>query len=449
MIRINLMVLYHAKATPKLCRIQKNSHYLHVEEFHKVDHLSLSLHPYYFTTDDNDFSFHSLIRLLPFVPNLSYIYAYSHFHHSYKVQALWGIPGEFSFQDNRKNKSINMIGIRLAQVAHWVFIKKQKKTLIYWIILILSPYFIEIDFFADQITNMLLLVHLTFCLIIASVLYNLSKMLPKYIQKASQHSILKIKIVQPAILLIAFAYFYQIFHYYHILALIPCFLLTWLFYHLFIPIKMKGFHKEYNAIASQALKRFPPKITLSEFDVNSFFLRLKKYKSSQYYTFAMIDQQLSFSKTFLSFHLYFQLIRKDQGIKIIVYEHYYQLIFLGQAISIAKESFDLITLLEQHKIPFEISYKSYSRIALSPYLRPLVILSLFILWDITKSSIFSIGSPTEQNISKNMSKFIKRYLIYAGNHYIHQRDPINYHIQISKDQKFFILKQINLPSFLQ
>ncbi|PCJ16328.1 MAG: hypothetical protein COB02_16325 [Candidatus Cloacimonadota bacterium] len=447
MIYINFKVLLYANSTPKLCSIQINSHYLHIEEFHQVNHYDLNNHPFYITKDDNDFSFSSFIRFLPFVPNLNYIYAYNCFEKSYKVQALWGVVDSFHYQYLNKEKSINMLGIRLAQISHWIHQKKKQNTIIIWLFTLTSPYIISLYFYSKNISNTLLFSHNLFYIFLIYISYNFDKNYLKYLQSSSNKSILKVKVIQFGVLILAFIYFYQIFHYFQVLGLIPTFLCTWMFFHLFIPNKMHGSHKELNAISSRFLIDNKSKVSICEIDYKVFLIPLKEYKKSKFYTLTLYHNTLALSNTLFGFHLYFESL--NQELKIINHHDYYTIRFNSKIIQIEKQDFDLLSFFDKNKIAYQVSYTKFKTTYFKGWARPIIISLLFILWEISKFSIFYIGSPNEQNISKNLYAYINKNLTYSGNNYINKSDIINYKIELSKNKKFLIISQVSLPSFEQ
>lgn len=447
MIRINSKVLLHNQSTPKLCNIQINSHYLHIEEFHKVDHLDLNSNPYYVSKDDNDFSFNALIRFLPFVPNLNYIYAYSNFDQSYRVKALWGIADHFKPSNEEPTDSINMFGIRLAQIAFWIHKIKTNHTIHLWILLLLSPYLLQFLFFVETSTWITIFRNLFTLFVFYLMFYKFDKIFPQYIKNSTSNSILKVKVIQPTILIIAFIYFYQIFSYFEFLGLIPSFLCTCLFYLIFLPNKMCGHHKEVNAIASQLLTHLKSIEPIIQIHHNCSVIQVNHIGPFKKQVFLIYDNCLAVSKNVFGFHLYFkQLIGP---FTVTQYPTYSSLSSFDETIKIAKSDRSVSSILKQFNIPFLESYKHPPIQFYKHRGRVIIICLLFGLWEVTKWSLFSIGSPNEQNISKNLSRFIGNHFYYSGGYYTHKVDPVPYQLGLSKDKKRLVLHQARVPTYLE
>ncbi|MCO4782332.1 MAG: hypothetical protein KC646_08390 [Candidatus Cloacimonetes bacterium] len=92
------------------------SHHSHLFYLSKTDEIFLY-------QDDNDYSFISLIRHLPFVPNFTYIRGLDQFSSEMVTLPLYGVSdGQLfkeSFEKQDKIKDLNMIGVRVGQLQNF------------------------------------------------------------------------------------------------------------------------------------------------------------------------------------------------------------------------------------------------------------------------------------------------------------------------------------------
>jgi len=125
MLYLNYKMLTWNRSSRKTCYTEFHSGYLKISDFGEIHHLDLKNEDrdIYLYKDDNDYTYISLIRHIPLVPNLTYIYGYDLNRKIYSLVPLYGVADGESFErevlKHRKAevKSLNMIGVRLAQLA--------------------------------------------------------------------------------------------------------------------------------------------------------------------------------------------------------------------------------------------------------------------------------------------------------------------------------------------
>ncbi|MCO4784008.1 MAG: hypothetical protein KC646_16895 [Candidatus Cloacimonetes bacterium] len=447
MIRINYLVFVFNKSTPKLCNIQINANYLHIEEFHRIEHLELNPKPYFVSSDDNDFSYNSLIRFLPFVPNLHYIYAYSIFDKCYKIKALWGISNRFHHEKHQSSGSINMLGIRFAQVAFWFHKLKANQLLYIWIFILLSPMLLQLHFTWHYLTPLQITRNLLLLLVASLIIFKLNDWIPNYIKGASSHSIFKVNIIQPGILVIAFIYFYQVFSYFQLLGLIPSFLCTVMFYLIFLPDKLMGAQKEMNAIANQYLNQKSLLKNTVKIHPDCFLVHLCSEKTKSKTLLLIYKSQVSISKTVFGFHLYFKQLKGPLTLHPL--SHFCILRSNDENTNIYCSPTSLSKTLDYFKVDFSQKYEFPPSKLHRNHVRMIVVCLLFGLWELTKWSLFSIGTPSEQNLSRNILRYINSHFYYSGSYYTHKVDMVPYELRLSEDNKSLILVQSRLPTYLE
>jgi tetratricopeptide (TPR) repeat protein len=249
---INSMMLFFRISGRTGCYTEVYENYVKVCDFGMVYHLQISDRDQkvFVYADDNDYTYISLIRFLPFVPNLTYMYAFDFVRGFYCLVPLYGVADGGLFKKNYLHKyhkhvfTFNMLGVRGAQLA--TLMNKFNKTVLGVLPLVIgaSLFFWAYSRFSLQARiETYFVVFAAFC---GSVFtwFTYSFIYLKAVNLKAVRNILSLHVIKSGIVFLAFWYFVQRYKGFGVLGSMPIFLWTYLFYLIFVLTKYDSYQKQ-------------------------------------------------------------------------------------------------------------------------------------------------------------------------------------------------------------
>ena len=224
---------------------QVHDDFIKICDFGKIYHLSLSKKekPLFLYQDDNDYTYVSLVRHLPFVPNFTYVYGYDHLRGIYCLLPLYGVADGYLFSKtflnrvNCKVHSINMLGVRLAQASTVIAKLSRTYLVVLPLILIMGVFFYaNINFAQDASFESYLTTFLLFLFIVVGIII-LPMITIKWLTTVYINRILMVNIIKPGLMLLVGLYLIQHYQHFGISGLVPIIVCLYSFYLLFIRTK--------------------------------------------------------------------------------------------------------------------------------------------------------------------------------------------------------------------
>jgi hypothetical protein len=115
---VNFRMLIERFLGKENCYTEIYPEYVRVWHYGKPLHFDIINHSTSLYKDDNDYSYISLIRYLPFVPNFTYIRGHNLLEHEHECVPLHGVADGARFEElhlPQKSIPFNIIGVRIAQ----------------------------------------------------------------------------------------------------------------------------------------------------------------------------------------------------------------------------------------------------------------------------------------------------------------------------------------------
>lgn len=368
--------------------IQVFDNYIRITSFNKVYHINYQdpKKTFFLYEDDTDFSYISLVRHLPFIPNYTYVYAYDELRKIYVLLPLYGIADGYFFIRNHLSKgkgytsNINMIGVRFAQMASVIGQINQS-------FLALTPILLgSILFFYSNLTYISEVNFQSFSLMFLS--YSLSIALyftyPSLFLKWMRHQILskplKINVIKPGIVVLSIWYFTMRYYPYGVSSLIPIISCSTIFYLVFVRSKYFGDTKQIVA----ELTSFESTQSISQNAIGLNCLNLGKSQTliSKEVKLFFNEEYVALERRFLGFILYYDVIKRTSKFMIQVLEqNNFSIIRIGNFnYHIKSKSKDIISMCKEAKLTFtsvKSVNKSKSKIHI---IGVLTSFSLFLSW---------------------------------------------------------------------
>jgi hypothetical protein len=255
---INSLMLFFRFRGRLNCYTEVHENYIKVCDFGFIYHLAIrerDRHIYLYE-DDNDYTYISLIRLLPFVPNLTYIYAWDYLRGFYCLVPLYGVADGSLFRRNYLHRtlcrvhSFNMFGVRLAQLA--TFLCKVSHSYLGAVpILLGGGVFLFGNIYYMMEANALMYFTVFFSLLLAVLLFfQFTRFCLLLLNMPVIGRLLRINIVRSGVMFLAVWYFSNHYQVYGFSGIIPVLLCSYGFYLLFVLTKYDHSEKQIVAEAS-------------------------------------------------------------------------------------------------------------------------------------------------------------------------------------------------------
>jgi len=347
--------------------------------------------------DDNDYSYISWIRHLPFVPNFTYIRAWNCQSNTFSTLPLYGVADGEIFESiyfEKEVRGLNMIGVRLGQIEDFF-----DENSLFLRILAAPPFGIGLallvcslfdpklmnQFYLNAVQNLqagtftfleptrelVFFTSLNFYIVSEPVLYLcialagftafFSRTIARVILRSSFSfpvfgQLLELRIVRSGILLLAALAFVQ--HYYHYPAwLIPVLCLTLLFYQVFVRTRFKAEQKQVVAGACSVFKN-PDKeqLYLDHFGLKKITLEPNSYSAyGPLPTFFVHEKFLVFPNLYWGFNLRFFVLslEKDTPLKVEEVKKGTLLHFQGREVLLKIRTQEFLYTMQLHGVKCE------------------------------------------------------------------------------------------------
>ena len=374
---------------------QVHNDFIKICDFGKVYHLSFCEKdkPLFLYQDDNDYTYVSLVRHLPFVPNFTYIYAYDYIRGIYCLLPLYGVADGYLFsktflsRSKCKVYSINMLGVRLAQAATVIAKLSRTYLVVLPLILIMGVFFYaNISFAQDASFESYLTTFLFFLVIVIGIIllpfFTIKWLKTEYINK-----ILMVNIIKPGLILLVGLYLIQHYKHFGLSGIIPISVCLYSFYLLFIRTKYPPEKKQIVAqisANSDMVNQHKGLITLSH-GLKAIYLGNEPNSVRNSVHLFFNNSHLAIARKIHGMTLYYDVIQLTSKFKILVMKT-----AVGSRLRISTYNFDIdsdpsevIETLKGVKLPYqecEYTDKSKSKIAIKQLL---ACLSLWIIWQFT------------------------------------------------------------------
>lgn len=406
---------------------QIHDHFIKICDFGRIYHLCFedidkSLFLY---QDDNDYTYVSLVRHLPFVPNFTYIYAYDYLRKIYCLLPLYGVADGFLFNKQYLPKKsglvfpMNMLGVRLAQ-ASTVIAKLSRTYLIILPIIILMGIFFyaNISFVTEASFNSYLLSFVLFLGSFGFLIY-LPWLTVKLMGTNYLNLIFTVNIIKPGLIFLMGLYLINHYAYVGISAVIPISVCLYSFYILFIKTKYSNEKKQIVAQVSaiQVDQADPTKpITLSH-GLQSVYLGKEPGASKNTLYLYYNKDHMAISRKIFGLNLYYDVITITSKFSILVMgtETGSRLRISTHNYEVDQKIEDIQEVLNRARLPFvieEFDERGGSKIPLHQLVMCCLIL---FIWQFTSGLASSEYEPVVLNVNKQDVARVEHYLQKSQN----------------------------------
>ena len=381
--------------------------FIKICDFGKIYHLSFTDKdkPIFLYQDDNDYTYVSMVRHLPFVPNFTYIYAYDHIRGIYCLLPLYGVADGYLFSktslSSAKSKiySMNMLGVRLAQASTVVAKLSRTYLVVLPLIILMGIFFYANINFAEEASFESYLTTFMIFLIAVIAIICLPFITLKWLQTNYINKILMINIIKPGLILLVGLYLIQHYKHFGYSGIIPMAACLYSFFLLFIRTKYPPEKKQIVAqisASSSTVNEQQGLISLTH-GLKAVYLGTEpNSKRNSVYLF-FNNNHIAISRKIYGMTLYYDVIQLTSKFKILVMETEF-----GSKLRISTYNFDIdrnpedvIEALTNANLQCELcnfTEKSRSKIAVNQLL---ACLTLWIGWQFTAGFV-----PTEYKLRK-------------------------------------------------
>ena len=212
--------------------------------------------------DDNDYTYISLVRHLPFIPNFTYIYAWDTCRKIYALLPFYGVAdGSLIRKLYLSSKDcvvlpVNMLGVRVAQLATVIARMCRTWLLVIPVLCLGAVFFLAYSRFAAQASLMAYLWTFLGFLISLGAFYSFPWLGLRLLRTPVIQTPFTYNIIKPGLLVLLAAYLVKRYYVYGATAVIPISVMLYGFYLLFVKTKYAPDRKQIVALIS-ALKRLP------------------------------------------------------------------------------------------------------------------------------------------------------------------------------------------------
>ena len=403
---------------------QLHGDFIKICDFGKVYNIAVSdpKKPIFLYQDDNDYTYVSLVRHLPLIPNFTYIYGYDHLRKIYCLLPLYGIADGYLFdkqflrKQNAKVYPLNMLGVRLAQAATVVAKISRTYFIVAPLIIFMGVFLYAFTQFSDAATSTPYVISFTVFLLLFVSLVGLPKLTVKLLSTKYLNFIFSINIIKPGLLLLLAAYLSSRYYpVYDLYSLIPVSIGLYSFYLLFVRTKYPSEKKQIVAqvSASNAEKDYQEGPVSLGNGLRAIFLGVEK-KASRNALFLYYNKEyIALSRKIFGLNLYYDVVNITANFNIYITEtlHGTKLRISTYNYEIDQSLDEVKNILRKAQLPFTVkdfTDKNSSKIAVNQLGVCLVLASF---WHFG-SSYINQEPPFELSIKAGINSIaqIEKYL---------------------------------------
>jgi TPR repeat protein len=400
--------------------------------------------------DDNDYTYISLVRHLPFIPNFTYIYAWDTCRQIYCLLPFYGVADgsliRKRFLSSKKSKvlPINMLGVRIAQMATVIARMCRTYLLSVPVLCLGAAFFVAYLKFSDQASFMAYLGTLLGFVICLGLFYGFPWIGLRLLRTPILQTPFTANIIKPGLLVLLGAYLFKRYFVYGPSAIIPITVTLYGFYLLFVKTKYAPDRKQIVALVS-ALKQLPgedqPFLSLP-LGVKALYLGKQAGRFGNRVHLFFNQEYLAISRKFLGMTLYYDVIQitsqfkirimsLDEGIQIRVSTYNFDL--QEDAISLSKS-------LKGAGLPHSIESFDEPNRSRIPLRKLTVLASIWFCWQLYIQLGYQGFVPrSESALRPNLMsamKYLKR-----GKALMHSVDGMEYVMQMDPNMGTLTLSQ--------
>jgi TPR repeat protein len=401
--------------------------------------------PLFLYQDDNDYTYISLVRHLPFVPNFTYIYGFDRLRGFHCLLPLYGVADGYLFGKRyfsgsaRQSLPINMLGVRLGQAA--TGIAHISSSILFSIpaILVAIAFFAMYISYSAEASIEAYAVSFTAFLAALVAFYAFPWIALKIMTTRFLSFPFTANIIKPGLLFLAGAYLFRHYAVYSYAGVLPslCGLLT--FYLLFVRTKYPPEKKQIVAQVS-SLNNLPDsksRVTDLPQGLKALYLGKEMTRSRNKLHLFYNDEYVVLTRKVLGMTLYYDVINLTTAFKISLME-----IPGGTRLRVSTYNFDihesvseLQKACEAASLPGEITtFKEPNRSKI-PLNQLGVLASLWVLWQFAIVFAHPGYTPVESPASTKYLDTAVKNLVTTGNHWTHRQEGVSYSKSIDLEKK--------------
>jgi len=324
---VNSIMLYAWRKNKSLSYCQIHPRFIKLVDFGQIYHLALHDRnkPIFIYQDDNDYTYISLVRHLPFIPNFTYIYGFDQLRKFQCLLPLYGVADGYLFRKKfLTSKSqlvlpINMLGVRLGQAS--TVISKVARSYFVIIPIILGAglfFYANWSFAADASFEAYLSLFLAFLFVVGGLV-----VIPLLSTKILTTRILQfpfiVNIIKPGLMALMAAYLARHYYSFSWSGIIPAACLLYAFYIVFVRSKYAPEKKQIVALISSARKLPNSDEDLFEVSQGLMALYLGKESGSRNRVHLFFNKEfIAVTRKIMGMTLYYDVISKTSQFKILV-----------------------------------------------------------------------------------------------------------------------------------
>ncbi|MCO4780706.1 MAG: DUF4116 domain-containing protein [Candidatus Cloacimonetes bacterium] len=311
--------------------VQVMTNYIKVTSFGKVYHLGIQnkSSTFYIYEDDTDYSYISLVRHLPFIPNFTYAYAYDELRKIYVLLPLYGIADSYFFERNHISKGkgstapINMFGVRFAQVASVIAQINQSYLALGPILLGSAAFFYASLNFASDVQLKSFIVMLAIYIVSIGFYFIFPRLFLWWMKIPYLSKPFSINIIKPGIVLLSVWYFAMRYVPYGISSVVPIIACSTCFYLIFVRSKYFGDTKQIVAELTSLGDSNNTDGDISEYALGLKYLNLGKSNSLIPKNVGLFynEEYVALKRSILGLTLYYDVVKRTSKFNISIQDN--------------------------------------------------------------------------------------------------------------------------------
>lgn len=451
---INAKMLFARLRSSRNCYIEIHEKYLKVCDFSKVYHLDVSLRgrEVWIYQDDSDYSYISLVRHLPWVPNLTYIYAFDEIREAYVLVPLYGIAdGGLFIEDwfghkGKKVGALNMIGVRFAQLCTVLDVFGRGTISFLLLSLITAVYFASHLLNALK-TNLLSFLAGVLILAVGFAFYTyFSTIFREILKKDSVSQIFCFPIIRNSLILLAGMSILRHYLPLGLIGLIPALALIALFYFLFVRTRYLPREKQIVAeISSSSGEALHYELNRTEFVLAKAMVWAKRLPL--YFN----RESMAIPVRVLGMTLYYEVLdRKETKLCVSGLDDSKTLMIFGKHKFVLKHSTaEVVSRLSELGLTYregEPAKVPRSRFSPAPLLASLAIFFGWQIFDVVNTTIPATHSQDSLEETAALPSAMKGFVMRNGD-WVRLGEEIVYERELAREGLTFTLTQSALPTY--
>ena len=435
---INGLMLYASFQNHVLSYTENYSSFIKVCNFGRVHHLSKDDHskPLFLYQDDNDYTYISLVRHLPFVPNFTYIYGFDKLRGFHCLLPLYGVADGFLFAKKHLTGAagysfpINMLGVRLAQAATAVSFISSSILFSIPLILLAVGFFATYISYAAEASVESYAVSFSVFLVSIALFYSTPWATMKFLTTKFINLPLTVNIIKPGLLFLAGAYLFGHYSVYSYTGILPATCMLVIFYLLFVKTKYPPEKKQVVAQVSSLDHLSGTNEPLTELPggLKALYLGRENSRYRNRIHLFFNKEFVVLTRKLMGLTLYYDVINFTSGFKIWLME-----IPGGSRLRISTYNFDIATgpqelkaICESAGMPVEIARITEPNRSKIPLNQLIGLGSIWLLWQLAITFTHPGYTPRKLPPSKEYLYNAAEYLRSYKDGFRHKEEGVYY-----------------------